>query len=138
RYAFQHLQVAWVYTNSFKSAAAQGIMPWANVLGLSATEAAFTLCDDWHQQLLSYLRINRDYLISEIAQIDGLRMLAPQATFLAWIDGSGLGVDSVQKYFEDKGIGPSPGADFGDSRFVRINFGCPLSQLKDAMALLKK
>ena len=120
------------------SAAAQGIVPWANVMGLSATEAAFTLCDDWHQQLLTYLRNNRDYLLSEISHIDGLRMLSPQATFLAWIDGSGLGVDSVQKYFEAKGLGPSPGADFGDSRFARINFGCPLSQLKDAMALLKK
>lgn len=120
------------------NAAAKGIVPWANVLGLTATEAAFTLCDEWHAQLLTYLRTNRDYLFEQINQIPGLTMLNPQATFLAWVDGSGLGVDSVQGYFETKGIGPSPGADFGDSRYIRINFGCPMSQLQQAVALLKK
>ncbi|MFT2089888.1 MalY/PatB family protein [Paraglaciecola sp. 2405UD69-4] len=116
--------------------AAQGIVPWVNVMGLSATQAAFTECEDWRQDLLTYLRGNRDYLAAEIAKIDGLKLLTPQATFLAWIDASGLGVDNPQKYFEDKGIGPSPGIDFGDKNFVRINFGCPRSQLEKAIALL--
>jgi cystathionine beta-lyase len=112
-------------------------VPWVTVLGLTATEAAFTQCDDWHQELLTYLRGNRDYLAAEIASIDGLKLLTPQATFLAWIDASGLGSDNPQKYFEDKGIGPSPGIDFGDKNFVRINFGCPRSQLEQAIKLLK-
>lgn len=119
------------------SQAAQGLVPWVTVLGLSATEAAFTQCDDWHQAFLSYLRGNRDYLVSEIAKIEGLKLLTPQATFLAWIDASGLGVDNPQKYFEDLGLGPSPGVDFGDKNFVRINFGCPRSQLEKAVALIK-
>ena len=119
------------------NAAAKGIVPWVTVLGLTATEAAFTQCDDWHQELLTYLRSNRDYLAAEIASIDGLKLLTPQATFLAWIDASGLGSDNPQKYFEDKGIGPSPGIDFGDKNFVRINFGCPRSQLEQAIKLLK-
>jgi cysteine-S-conjugate beta-lyase len=119
------------------SAAAQGIVPWVNVLGLTATEAAFTECDEWHQQLLGYLRLNRDYLYKEINQIDGLNMLLPQATFLAWVDGNQLEVGSVQHYFESKGLGPSPGADFGDKSFIRINFGCPLAQLKEAIERLK-
>jgi cystathionine beta-lyase len=119
------------------SSAAQGIVPWVTVMGLSATQAAFTKCEDWRQELLTYLRGNRDYLATEIANIEGLRLLPPQATFLAWIDASGLGVDNPQKYFEDKGIGPSPGVDFGDKNFVRINFGCPRSQLEQAVALLK-
>lgn len=119
------------------SKAAQGIVPWVNVMGLSATQAAFTQCDDWRQELLTYLRGNRDYLAAEIANIDGLKLLTPQATFLAWIDASGLGVDNPQKYFEEKGLGPSPGIDFGDKNYVRINFGCPRSQLEQAVALLK-
>lgn len=119
------------------SQAAQGIVPWVQVLGLIATEAAFTLCDDWHQSLLTYLRANRDYLVAHINQIDGLKFLPPQATFLAWIDASGLGVPLPQAYFEDKGIGPSPGADFGDKQFVRVNFGCPKSYLEQAIHRLK-
>ncbi|MGS2719547.1 MalY/PatB family protein [Paraglaciecola aestuariivivens] len=118
------------------SRAAQGIVPWVTVLGLTATAAAFTQCDQWHQDFLSYLRGNRDYLVAEINKIEGLKVLTPQATFLAWIDASGLGVKNPQKYFEDLGIGPSPGADFGDKNFVRINFGCPRAQLEKAIALL--
>ena len=91
-------------------------MPWANVMGLVATQAAFTQCDDWLTAQLDYLRGNRDYLVEQINQIEGLRVIAPQATFLAWIDASGLGVDNPQAYFEEKGIGPSPGIDFGDKQ----------------------
>lgn len=121
---------------------AMGHMPWANIMGLVATEAAFTQCDDWHQDLLQYLRENRDYLHREINAIDGLEMLLPQATYLAWVDGSGLGGSVLegrlpQKYFEDKGIGPSPGADFGDSNFVRLNYGCPKSYLELAIERIK-
>ncbi|WP_158966701.1 MalY/PatB family protein [Paraglaciecola sp. L3A3] len=117
--------------------AARGIMPWVTVLGLEATLAAFTQCDQWHAELLQYLRANLDYLEQEINSIDGLTLLRPQGTFLAWIDCSGLGVENPQKYFEDKGVGPSPGIDFGDKNFVRINFGCPRSQLEQAIARLK-
>jgi cystathionine beta-lyase len=119
------------------NAAAQGMMPWVTVLGLAATQAAFTLCDDWHQEFLRYLRGNRDYLVAEIAKINGLKLLTPQATFLAWIDASGLDVENPQKHFENLGVGPSPGADFGDKNCIRINFGCPRSQLEQAVALIK-
>jgi cystathionine beta-lyase len=117
--------------------AAQGMVPWVTVLGLTATEAAFTQCDDWHQAFLDYLRGNRDYLTAEIAKIDGLKLLTPQATFLAWIDASGLGVENPQKHFENLGVGPSAGVDFGDKNYVRINFGCPRSQLERAIELIK-
>jgi cystathionine beta-lyase len=117
--------------------AGQGLVPWVNVMGLAATEAAFTQCDDWLAAQLDYLRANRDYLVEQINQIEGLRVIAPQATFLAWIDASGLGVENPQAYFEEKGVGPSPGIDFGDKQFVRINFGCPRSQLEHAINCLK-
>ncbi|WP_416307330.1 MalY/PatB family protein [Neptunicella sp. SCSIO 80796] len=118
--------------------AARGIVPWVNIMGLAATEAAFTLCDDWHQAQLAYLRSNRDYLVTQINQIDGLRMNTPQATFLAWVDGSGLGVESPQRWCEAKGVGPSPGVDFGDKQFVRFNFGCPRHYLEQAIERLNK
>ncbi len=116
---------------------AMGHMPWVNIMGLAATEAAFTQCDDWHQDLVQYLRENRDYLYREINAIDGLEMLLPQATYLAWVDGSGLNVPLPQKYFENKGVGPSPGADFGDKNFVRLNYGCPRSHLEMAIQRIK-
>lgn len=113
----------------FKNAGA-GIVPWAQVLGLVATEAAFSQCDDWHQALLTYLRGNRDYLLQAINALPGLKLMSAPATFLAWIDCSELPVKDVQAFFEEAGIGPSPGRDFGDANFARINFGCPRTQLE--------
>lgn len=120
----------------FVSACA-GIVPWVNQLGLIATEAAFTQCDDWHQAVLQYLRENRDLLVSRINQIDGLQVHTQPATFLAWVDGSGLDVPNVQKWAEDKGVGPSPGSDFGARNHFRLNFGCSramLSQMLERLA----
>lgn len=118
--------------------AAMGIVPWVNVLGLYATEAAFTQCDDWYNAQLDYLRGNRDYLVEQINLIEGLRLISPQATFLAWVDASGLGQDNPQAWFEEKGVGPSPGADFGDKQFVRINFGSPREYLCEAISRITR
>jgi cystathionine beta-lyase len=116
--------------------AARGIVPWVNVMGLVATEAAFTQCDDWHQAQLAYLKANRDYLVEAINKISGLRALSPQATFLLWVDASGLGVKNTQKWCEDKGVGPSPGIDFGEPNYFRLNFGCSREYLEEAVAKL--
>lgn len=120
------------------SLAAQGMIPWVNILGLVATEAAFTQCDDWHQECLQYLRANRDYLVKAINSIEGLQALSPKATFLLWVDAAGLGVDNTQQWCEAKGVGPSPGADFGEPSFFRLNYGCPRSHLETAIARLSK
>ncbi len=122
--------------NKFRNAA-MGIVPWAQVLGLVATEAAFAHGEEWRLALLNYLRENQNYLMDEINQIKGLNMKKSDATFLAWIDCSGLGVDDVQGFWENAGIGPSPGRDFGADQFARINFGCPKSQLETVIERLK-
>ena len=116
--------------------AAAGIVPWVTVLGLAATEAAFTLCDDWHQAQIQYLRENRDRVVEVINSIDGLRMLKADATFLAWVDASGLGVENVLTWAEEKGVGPSPGVDFHKADHFRINFGCSRAMLDTILARL--
>ena len=118
--------------------AAQGMIPWVNIMGLVATEAAFTLCDDWYQALKTYLRGNRDYLVQAINKTQGLRALTPQATFLLWVDASRMQLDNPQQWCEARGVGPSPGADFGDNQFFRVNFGCSRSQLETAVVRLKQ
>lgn len=102
----------------------QGLVPWPNILGLVATELAFTQCHDWHHQLLSHLRSNRDLLSTSLNQVSGLKFQPAQATFLAWIDASGLGYRDPQQWFEKKGVGPSSGKDFGAQQHVRLNFAC--------------
>ncbi|WAJ69359.1 MalY/PatB family protein [Catenovulum adriaticum] len=117
--------------------AAMGIVPWVQVLGLVATEAAFEKGHDWHQALIEYLRANRDYLYQEISQLKGMKMSKAEATFLAWIDCSELGVEDVQSFFEEAGVGPSPGRDFGEPQYARINFACTRAQLEQAVERIK-
>jgi cystathionine beta-lyase len=117
--------------------AAAGIVPWVNFMGLVATEVAFTQCDEWHQAQLDYLRGNLDYIEQQVNEIEGLSFVRPEATFLAWIDASGLQQDNVHSYMESKGVGPSPGKDFGWPQFTRINFACRRELLEEAFARLK-
>jgi len=84
------------------------------------------------------LRANRDAVYETINGIDGLSMLKQEATFLAWVDASGLGVENVQRWAEEKGVGPSPGADFHKADHFRINFGCSQSMLNDVLQRLAK
>ena len=115
----------------------RGIVPDVNLLGYSATLAAFRDCDDWNARQCNYLRGNRDYLLEQINAIEGLRLDPFEATYLAWIDVSALQLDNPPEFFETAGVGMSPGADFGDDRFMRLNFGCSRSLLEQAVGRIR-
>ncbi|RRJ82445.1 MalY/PatB family protein [Aestuariirhabdus litorea] len=115
----------------------KGIVPDVNLLGLTAALAAYRDCEPWSQQLLAYLRGNRDYLVEEINRIPGLSLRPFEATYLAWIDVSALALDNPPAFFEAAGVGLSPGADFGDARFMRLNFGCPRTTLETALSRIR-
>lgn len=105
----------------------------ASVFGYEAALAAARDCDDWLAAQLAYLRANRDLVEREIAAMPGLKMAHVEATYLAWIDASGLGVADPHKHFLDHGVAMSPGSQFGDARFVRLNFGTRRALLKQAL-----
>jgi len=113
-------------------------MPDINVLAQTATEAAFRHGESWRLQQIEYLRANRDYLMKKINNIDGMKMYPLEATYLAWIDVSGLGLDNPEMFFEDAGVGISAGKYFGDDRFIRVNFACQRSVLKKAVSRIQK
>ena len=111
----------------------RGIVPDVNVLGLTAAEAAYRDCADWRRALLEVLRGNRDVVEAAVAALPGLRMTHVEATYLAWIDARGLGVDNPAAFFEAAGVGLSNGSDFGLPGWVRLNFGCPRTTLESAL-----
>lgn len=119
-------------------AAARGIVPDINVLGYVACEAAFRDCAGWRQALLAVLRDNRDRVEAVVGQIPGLSMTHVEATYLAWIDARGLGVEDAAAFFEAAGLGLSRGADFGLPGWVRLNFGCPRTTLDAALQRMVK
>ena len=113
------------------------IVPHVNVMGLAAAEAAYEFGDEWVRQQCAYLAANRDYLIEAINAIPGLALGPIEATYLAWIDVSALGLDDPMAFFENAGVGMSPGRDFGDNQFMRLNFGCPRSRLEKAVGRIR-
>lgn len=116
----------------------QGIVPSVDILSLVAAEAAWRDGDAWLEAQLVYLRRNRDWLVEQVNALPGLTMTSPEATYLAWIDASALNVASPALYFEKYGLGFSPGRDFGDDKFVRLNFGCTRALLEEAVVRLGK
>ena len=114
------------------------IVPHVNLMGLAAAEAAYEFGDEWNRQQCAYLAANRDYLMTEINAIRGLRLDPVEATYLAWIDVSGLNLADPPAFFEAAGVGMSPGRDFGEKGYMRLNFGCPRSRVMEAVGRMRR
>lgn len=110
----------------------------ATLFGYEAALAAYRDGQPWLDALLDYLRGNRDLLQAAIARLAGVEMAHLEATFLAWIDCSGLDLADPHAHFLRHGLGLSPGADFGAPRFVRLNFGTQRSVLTQAIERLQR
>jgi cysteine-S-conjugate beta-lyase len=106
--------------------------------GYAATIAAYSKCDDWKEKVLQYIRQNRDIVEKFINNdIPKLSMGHIEASFLAWIDVSQLGIENPVEFFENAGVGLSDGKEFGQSGFVRLNFGCSKQLLLKALNRMK-
>lgn len=117
--------------------ATAGIVAEVNCLGYAACEAAFRHGEGWRQELLAYLRGNRDLLLKFLAEkMPQVKVEAPvEATYLAWLNVSELGLADPVAHFEAKGVGLSEGAYFGAKKgdYLRINFGCPRATLTEGL-----
>jgi len=110
-----------------------GIVHHVGGLGYVATLAAYRDGRAWQLALLDYLRGNRDLAEQALRAIPGLKTWHVEATYLAWIDARGVGVDQPLKFFEDAGVGLYDGALFGAPGFLRLNFACPRAVLGEAL-----
>lgn len=110
----------------------------APVLGYDAALAAYRDGADWLAAQLRYLRGNRDLVEQAVASIPGLDMAHVEATYLAWIDASGLGLADPQQHFLQHGVALSPGSQFGEQQFVRLNFGTQRTTLEKALERIRK
>lgn len=105
----------------------------ASLMAYEAALAAYRDCDAWLSAQLEYLRSNRDLVQASVARLPGVETAHLEATYLAWIDCSGLGVPDPHAHFLKHGLGLSPGVDYGAPQFVRLNFGTQKKTLAEAM-----
>ena len=110
-----------------------GIVHRPGGLGLWATLAAYRDGEPWRHALLDYLRANRDHVLARLNALPGLHAGPVEATYLAWIDCRGAGLEQPASFFEDAGVGLYEGADFGAPGFVRLNFATRRALLDAAL-----
>jgi len=121
--------------------ATAGIVAEVTTLGFAACEAAYRDSEPWRQDLLAYLRGNRDYLLAAVkSELPGVVVEAPvEATYLLWLNVSALGLADPVAHFEKFGVGLSDGTPFGAAKgsHVRLNFGCTRATLIEAVKRMK-
>jgi len=115
-------------------------LPEINCLAYYAAEAAYRDGESWRQELLAYLRRNRDTL-SEFVKSNLPGCIVPniEATYLAWIDCRALGHENPAAVFEKEAqLYLSDGNYFGAPGHVRFNYGCPHSRLLEGLDKMAK
>lgn len=112
-------------------------------LGIEATLEAWRHADPWLQQVRAYLRANRDFVAEFVRkELPGIRHVAPEATYLAWLDCRDLDLaPSPYRFFLDRArVALSDGASFGapGQGFVRLNFATSRAILSEALERMAK
>jgi cystathionine beta-lyase len=105
----------------------------ASLFGYVAALAAYRDGEPWLAAQLEYLRGNRDLVEQAVAGVPGLSMAHVEATYLAWIDATALGLPDAHAHFLSHGVALSPGEQFGAPGYVRLNFGTQRARLRAAL-----
>jgi cystathionine beta-lyase len=109
-------------------------------IGIAASVAAYRDGGPWLRDLVAYLDGNRELLRDLLAaHVPAITFRQPEATFLAWLDCSALGLDDPARFFLDHArVALSDGPPFGAGceQRVRCNFATSralLEQIVEAM-----
>jgi cystathionine beta-lyase len=108
------------------------------ILGIEATRAAWRFADPWREAVLAKLAENRRLVAERVAKdLPGVRFHPPEATYFAWLDCRGLGLEpSPYRFFLDRArVAFSDGASFGrpGNGFVRLNFATSRAIVTEAI-----
>ncbi len=121
---------------------AKGLVMWVNLMGLTATLAAYRDGQEWLEQVLRYLESNRDYLYDFVRdQLPMLKMVKPEGTYLGWLDCRNAGIQGnpYEFFLKEARVALNDGATFGTGGegFVRLNFACTWVVLSQALERMK-
>ncbi len=120
---------------------ALGLSP--NSFGLFMTTAAYSPEGAaWVDDLTTYLAGNRDLFDTAVNAIPGLKSMPLEATYLAWVDFSGTGMDAAEytaRVEKAAKIAVNHGETFGTGgeTFLRFNLATPRAVVQEAVDRLK-
>jgi cystathionine beta-lyase len=115
----------------------------AGHLGVLAAIAALREGDAWLAQVIAILDRNRRLLADRLrSELPGVRYVMPQASYLAWLDCSalGLGDDPAAAFLARGRVALSSGPTFGvqGRGFARLNLGTTQRLLEEAVLRMKR
>ena len=110
-----------------------------NTLAIAAVQAAWQAGQPWLDEVIAYLRANRDHVAAHCrAHWPAVRHFPPEATYLAWLDMRALGLPGNPQAFllEQARVALSDGRAFGAAGegFVRLNFATSRAILDAVLA----
>jgi cysteine-S-conjugate beta-lyase len=117
----------------------EGMHIGAGIFSIEATKAAYFHGKEWLKDLISYFENNisivRTYLQQNLPEIE---LIEPEATYLLWLDFRKLNINRKELsdlLINKAKLGLSDGFQFGEdgNGFRRMNIGCPLSKVNEAM-----
>jgi cystathionine beta-lyase len=115
-----------------------GLIPGVNIMGHVAAHAGYRDAQEWLDQVLLYLKDNRDFLEQFLKdKLPHIRMTKMEATYLAWLDCRDAGIlGNPSDFFLRKArVALNDGSEFGKGGegYVRLNFACPRKTLTEAL-----
>lgn len=114
-----------------------------NAFAIGAAVAAFTKGEAWLEELREYLGENKKCVRRFVEEnLPRLRVVPSQATYLLWLDCSGVTEDAGKLTAfirEDSGLYLTEGEEYGASGkpFIRLNPACPRGRLMEGLERLK-
>ena len=114
-----------------------------NAFAAIAAAAAFMRGGAWLDELRSYIAENKRAAYDFADALDGVRAVRSRASYLVWLDVSGITDDSddlAQHIRKHTGLYLSSGTRYrGDGNvFLRLNVACPKSVLNDGLERLAR
>jgi cystathionine beta-lyase len=133
RYAISHTESAEVRQRI--AALPDHILGAVNLMGAVAADAAWRDVSGWYEELVAHLDRNRHLLADLLDEhLPDVRYRLPEATYLAWLDCSTLGLgDDPAATFHERGVALSSGPDFGagGNGYARLNLATSTERLTD-------
>jgi cystathionine beta-lyase len=115
-----------------------GFFPMLSRHSIEVMLATYRMPSTWMDTLLPYLRDNHAHLLTRMNQLPGIKMLALEATYLAWIEFDALKHGDLQKRLFEAGLHVLRGDQFLGGNFIRLNFSFPRVSLDKAIDIIEK
>ena len=116
----------------------------SNVLGMKATEIAYTTGADWRNEVMNVLSDNIEYTISFLEEMDArFKVMVPDASFLVWVNIEAFNKSNqefIQALNDHCQVYVTDGLIYGEKGdgWIRLNIGMPKKHLICTLERIKK